>query len=337
MEAGRKLDARLQDERRAQDFRALVRAELAQVEAFLQDCCAHSGVSLIEAVWEHLQKVPGKRLRPTLLLLAARAHGGIRPGCVMAGAVVEMIHTATLIHDDVVDSSTVRRGQPTVNRRWHDGIALMMGDFLYSKAFALFTAAGLDREMAVLAQATNRMSVAEMMQFEYHTRLDLREEEYLHLIQEKTAALIEAACALGALLAGDSRPEAISRYGNNVGLAFQITDDLLDYLGDEFVVGKPVGSDLREGKVTLPLITALRNAPPAARTTLERAVRSGEIFDGQWPRMIHFVRTHGGIDGALARARGYGERAKNALLELPDSTERDALADAADFIVQRCS
>jgi octaprenyl-diphosphate synthase len=336
MEARRK-GSRLEEERQAHDFRALVQGELGQVELFLHDCCARSGVSLIEDVWEHLLRVPGKRLRPALLLLAARAHGEIRPPCVMAGAVVEMIHTATLIHDDVVDKATVRRGQPTVNQRWHDGIALMMGDFLYSKAFQLFTAAGLDREMAVLAQATNRMSVAEMMQFQYHARLDMREEEYLLLIQEKTAALIEAACVLGGLLGGGRSVQAIARYGTHVGLAFQITDDLLDYLGDAFVVGKPVGNDLREGKVTLPLITALGNAPAAARAGMELAIRSGEIFAGQWDRMIHFVHTHGGVDAALDRARSYGERAKHALLELPDSPERDALADAADFIVHRCS
>jgi geranylgeranyl pyrophosphate synthase len=213
----------------------------------------------------------------------------------------------------------------------------MMGDFLYSKAFQLFTAARLEREMAVLAETTNRMSVAEMMQFEYHAKLDMREDEYRLLIGEKTAALIAASCALGALFAGMEDVEAVSAYGHNVGMAFQITDDLLDYLGDEFVVGKPVGNDLREGKVTLPLITALRNAPAEERENLLAAVRSREIFDGQWPRMLDFVSRHGGIEEARALARSYGQRAKQALQGVPSGAERDALADAVDFVIHRCN
>lgn len=331
------MEARFNVDARVHDFRACVQAEMASVEDFLQDCCRASGVALIDEVWKYLMQAPGKRLRPTLLLLSSKAHHSMHEQCVMAGAVVEMIHTATLMHDDVVDKATVRRGQPAVNRRWHDGIALMMGDFLYSKGFQLFTAAGLRAEMAVLADTTNRMSVAEMMQFEYHAKLDMREDEYLLLIREKTAALIEASCVLGALLAGADTTTPVSTYGNNVGLAFQITDDLLDYLGDEYVVGKPVGSDLRDGKVTLPLITALRNAPSKERWRMQEEIRSGAIFDGNWSRMIRFVETHGGIAEALSRARAFGERAKSALLQLPSTPERDALSDAVDFIINRCN
>jgi len=329
--------ARFNADARVNDFRALVQDELQAVEAFLKNCCEASGVRLIDAVWDHLLQSPGKRLRPILLLLSARAHGRIDETAIMAGAVVEMIHTATLIHDDVVDKASVRRGQPSVNRRWHDGIALMMGDYLYSKSFQLFTAAGLRREMAVLAETTNRMSVAEMMQFEFHAKLDMHQEEYMLLIEEKTAALIQAACQLGAMLAGARDVEPIARYGRNVGLAFQITDDLFDYLGDEYVIGKPVGSDLREGKVTLPLIAALRQAPPAARTRIEGAIRSGEIFDGGWAQMAEFVQKHGGIAYALARATAFGAEAKMALHQLPPAPEREALDCAVDFIISRCN
>jgi octaprenyl-diphosphate synthase len=329
--------ARFNVDARVNDFRLLVQDELAGIEDFLKSCCEASGVSLIDEVWAHLLESPGKRLRPILLLLSAKAHGGADPRHIMAGAVVEMIHTATLIHDDVVDKASVRRGQATVNRRWHDGIALMMGDFLYSKGFQLFTAAGLRHEMAVLADTTNRMSIAEMMQFQFHTKLDMREDEYLLLIEEKTASLIAASCKLGAMLAGARDVEPIARYGRNVGLAFQITDDLFDYMGDEFIVGKPVGNDLREGKVTLPLIAALRNAPPATRTRLERAVRSGEVFDGPWKDMTDFVKTHGGVDYALARALAFGSVAKEALVHIPPSPERDALDTAVDFIISRCN
>jgi octaprenyl-diphosphate synthase len=320
---------------RLNDFRVLVQDELEAIEEFLKSCCESSGVLLIEEVWSHLLHAPGKRLRPILLMLSSKAHGRVGEHAVMAGAVVEMIHTATLIHDDVVDRARLRRGQPTVNHRWHDGIALMMGDFLYSKGFQLFTAADLRREMALLARTTNRMSIAEMMQFQFHTKLDMREEEYLLLIEEKTAALIEASCALGAMLAGCDDTTAIGRYGRNVGLAFQITDDLFDYLGEEYVVGKPVGSDLREGKVTLPLISALRNAPPAARARLERDIRAGEIYDGQWPRMTEFVHAHGGVEYAMARAKAFGREAKAALAELAPSPEREALDYAVDFIIRR--
>jgi octaprenyl-diphosphate synthase len=322
---------------RVNDFRVLVQEELDGVEAFLRSCCEASGVALIDEVWTHLLQAQGKRLRPILLLLSAKAHGGGGENAVMAGAVVEMVHTATLIHDDVVDKAQVRRGQPSVNHRWHDGIALMMGDFLYSKGFQLFTAAGLRAEMALLADTTNRMSIAEMMQFEFHTKLDMREEEYLLLIGEKTAALIEAACALGAMLADCADPHPVARYGRNVGLAFQITDDLFDYLGDEYVVGKPVGNDLREGKVTLPLIAALRNAPAAERRQIESRIRSGEIFAGQWTQLAAFVRDHGGVEYALARAQGFGRDAKAALAAVPPSLERDALDAAVDFIINRCN
>jgi octaprenyl-diphosphate synthase len=320
---------------RVQDFRALVQSELDAVEDFLKTCCTESGVPLIDEVWEHLLQAPGKRLRPILLLLSARAHGRIGESAIVAGAVVEMIHTATLIHDDIVDKALLRRGQPSVNSRWHDGIALMMGDFLYSKSFQLFTAAGLEREMELLASTTNRMSIAEMMQFQYHTKLDMREEEYMLLIHEKTAALIEASCALGAMTAQHDGVEAIRAYGRDVGLAFQITDDLLDYRGDADVVGKPVGGDLREGKVTLPLIAALRNAPAPARARIERSIRSGEVFNGQWGIVADFVATHGGIEYALSRARAYGRDAKAALGRLEPTPEREALDAAVDFIVSR--
>lgn len=334
------MDARFQVDERVHDFRALVQSELDAVEQVLKHCCENSGVDLIDEVWSHMLLSPGKRLRPTLLLLATSAHATTRPlpdHAILAGAVVEMIHNATLIHDDVVDKATLRRGQPAVNHRWHDGVALMMGDFLYSKGFQLFTQAGLQREMAVLSEATNRMSVAEMMQFQFHHKLDLRQDEYLHLIQEKTASLIEASCQLGGLIAGVDNVDAIGRFGNFVGMAFQITDDLFDYRGEEYVVGKPVGSDLREGKVTLPLIAALANATPQARAAMQRDIRSSAIFGGQWPRMIDFVQANGGIRDALRQARHYGDRAQEALENLPPSPERDALHDAVDFILNRCN
>jgi octaprenyl-diphosphate synthase len=334
------LDARFQVDARVNDFRTLVQSEVDEVEQCLKHCCKASGVELIDDVWEHMLLSPGKRLRPTLLLLSTHAHGAPHPlpeNAILAGAVVEMIHNATLIHDDVVDKATLRRGQPAVNHRWHDGVALMMGDFLYSKGFQLFTQAGLRREMAVLSAATNRMSVAEMMQFQYHHKLDLRQDDYLHLIQEKTASLIEASCQLGGLIAGVDNVDAIARYGNFVGMAFQITDDLFDYMGEEYVVGKPVGSDLREGKVTLPLIAALANATPQARAEMIRDIRSSAIFGGQWSRMIDFVQANGGVRDALSVARQYGDRAQEALENLAPSPERDALNEAVDFILNRCN
>jgi octaprenyl-diphosphate synthase len=322
---------------RVNDFRILVHDELEAVEEFLHSCCQASGVDLIDEVWNHLLQTRGKRLRPILLLLSSKAHGGVGENSIMAGAVVEMIHTATLIHDDVVDKARLRRGQATVNHRWHDGIALMMGDFLYSKGFQLFTAAGLGREMEILADTTNRMSIAEMMQFQFHTKLDMREDEYMLLIGEKTAALIEAACELGANLAGADDVASIAQYGRSVGLAFQITDDLFDYLGDASVVGKPVGSDLREGKVTLPLIAALRNAPAAARTRMEHRILAGEVFEAGSTDLCDFVKRHGGIDYAIGRARAFGSEAKAALARVRPSAERDALDAAVDFIIRRCN
>ena len=329
------MNPRFNVDARVNDFRALVQDELQAVEQFLQSCCRASGVSLIEEVWDHLLQAPGKRLRPMLSLLSARAHGRPGPHTVMGAAVVEMIHTATLIHDDVVDKARTRRGQASVNHRWHDGIALMMGDFLYSKCFQLFTAAGLGREMELLADTTNRMSIAEMMQFQFHAKLDMREDEYMLLIEEKTASLIGAACELGAILGGGADPGPVARYGRSAGMAFQITDDLFDYLGDEYVVGKPVGNDLRQGKVTLPLIAALRHAPEPERAQIEAAIQSGEIFGARWPSMREFVQEHGGVDYARARAEAFGRDARAALASLPPTPARDALEAAVDFILAR--
>src|SRR5262249_2730670 len=196
-----------------------------------------------------------------------------------------------------------------------------------------FTAAGLQREMALLADTTNRMSIAEMMQFQFHTKLDMNEDEYMLLIGEKTAALIEASCALGRMLAAPGPVEAVARYGRSVGMAFQITDDLFDYSSEAAVVGKPVGSDLREGKVTLPLIAALRNAPKPARERIEHAIRSGEIFDGAWNQMTDFVRTYGGIEYAMQCTTAFGRDAKDALRAVPSSVERDALDAAVGVII----
>src|SRR5262249_47924143 len=172
-------------------------------------------------------------------------------------------------------------------------------------------------------------------QFQFHAKLDMNEDEYMLLIGEKTAALIEASCALGRMLAAPGPVQAVARYGRSVGMAFQITDDLFDYSSEAAIVGKPLRTDRREGKVTLPLIAALRNAPKRAREHIERVIRTGEIFDGAWPQMTEFVRTYGGIEYAMQCTAAFGRDAKDALRDVPPSVERDALDSAVDFIIQR--
>jgi octaprenyl-diphosphate synthase len=294
-----------------------------------------SDFPVIEEVNDHLLWARGKLFRPTLLLLSNCIGGRAHPRAVTMAALVELVHLATLVHDDAVDHSVLRRGMPTVNALWNHQTAVIMGDFLYSRSVQELTALGRVDLLAVLARAANEMSVGEMRQLSSCDALRFTEEDYHRLIASKTASLMSAACEMGAV-AGDQRYSAtLAAYGHALGMAFQIADDLLDYTETEAVTGKPAGQDLREHKMTLPLIAALASMDAAGRRTVEEFFADPEPTAGGIQQIIALVQEQGGIEYALQHARTFGEQAAEALVSLPPGPATDALRDAVTYVVDR--
>ncbi|AHE97072.1 octaprenyl diphosphate synthase [Thioalkalivibrio paradoxus] len=294
-----------------------------------------SPVALINQLSHYIVRSGGKRLRPLLAVLAARSCGYEGPHHVTLAAVVEFIHTATLLHDDVVDASELRRGQETANQLFGNEAAVLVGDFLYSRAFEMMVDVGSMRVMEILAHATNVIAEGEVMQLMNCHDADVDEARYMEVIRSKTAKLFEAACQLGAILAGRPEPEeqALARYGMHLGTAFQLIDDVLDYSADSDVTGKRMGDDLAEGKPTLPLIEALRIAPPEGQALIRGAIESGgrDHVD----RILAIVRDSGALDYARTCAEAEVSAAIAALDRLPPSPHRDALTQLARFAVER--
>jgi octaprenyl-diphosphate synthase len=289
----------------------------------------------IGEVNEHLLWARGKLFRPTLLLLSHRVSGGSDPRAVTLAAIVELVHLATLVHDDAVDHSVLRRGMPTVNALWNHQTAVIMGDYLYSRSITALAELGQVDFIRVLSRAANEMSVGELRQLSSCDALHFTEQDYDRLISSKTASLMSAACELGAAFAGDDHREPLGRYGHALGMAFQIVDDLLDFTESEAMVGKPTGQDLREHKVTLPLIAAMREMAPAARREVEHFFADPVPSDAGIDRITALVRANGGLEYARNRADEFGRGAVEALLELPDSEDTDALRAAVSYVVER--
>jgi len=317
-------------------FQAPVRAELQDLEESLSDAL-RSDIPLLQEIASALVRAPGKRIRPNMLLLAARCSGGCAGQAAVAALAVELIHTATLLHDDILDGHMTRRGMPTVFARWGADSAMIMGDFLYSKAFAHLGTAGMGDAIGVLAGVTNLMSTGELLQLQFRKDIDISEENYLEMIYRKTASLFAAAAECGALTGNGSEKfrAEFAGFGRSVGMAFQITDDLLDYLAADVQIGKPIASDFTEGRVTLPFISAYRQASPESRKRVGELFRSSFNDEERWNEVISFVTDNGGIEYSLDMARSLGEEAKDALAHVPSSLEKDALCSAADYIVLR--
>jgi octaprenyl-diphosphate synthase len=290
---------------------------------------------LIMDVNQHLMRMKGKLFRPTLLLLTHEASGGGDPRAVALAAIVELIHLATLVHDDSVDHSALRRGMPTVNSLFSHQVSVIMGDYLYSRAIIELTRLDELEPVRVLAQVTDAMTVGEMRQLAAYDALDFDEEQYELLCRSKTASLFAAACEVGALRADPVQRAAARRFGAALGMAFQITDDLLDYTEGEAVTGKPSGLDLKEHKVTLPLIAALPHFGPAAREEVAALFREAAPAEAQVARVVHLVAEHGGLDYARDRAAAFAAEAETALDDLPPTPARDALRDAIVYAVER--
>jgi octaprenyl-diphosphate synthase len=316
------------------DIQAPVRDRLDEVVGAMQHIVTDD-LPIIREVSSHLLQMRGKMFRPTLALLASAATDSAEPRSITLAAVVELMHLATLVHDDSVDHSVLRRGLPTVNSLFSHQVSVIMGDFLYSRALtALVRMADLEI-LAIVTDVANELTIGEMRQLAAVDALTFSEEEYCHLIRAKTASLIAGACESGALCGAPEFRETLGQYGDRLGMAFQVADDILDYTADQSVTGKPAGLDLREHKVTLPLIAALPHVSVAGRRRIDELFATEAPGDDLLADVIAIVAEAGGIDYARQRGEQFAHDAEHALRVLPESPVRSALTDAIAYVMDR--
>jgi octaprenyl-diphosphate synthase len=315
-----------------------VRHELGRVQTHLRRLF-RTPIPILNQVGGHVLATRGKKFRPTLLLLVAKTRGPVREEAVLCATVVEMVHAAALIHDDSVDKSGLRRGVPTVNGLWTDEMAIIMGDYLYAQAMATLVTHGFQDAMGVLARVVTEMSCGEALEFQYAYDTAVTEEKYLELILNKTGSLIGAATEIGTgLRTGKSEMkerERYRRFGEKLGVAFQIADDLFDYLAEPEVTGKPVGADLADGKITLPLIAALQLATERDRKALRTLAVRRKWTPDQWARLRALVERAGGFAYARRRAQELADEARGLLNGERQGPARRALDHAIDYAVNR--
>src|SRR6266550_2443189 len=296
-----------------------------------------SDLPLVEQVSAHLLAMRGKLFRPTLLLLSSQVEETPKKQAVTLAAALELIHLATLVHDDAVDHSALRRGMPSVNALFSHQISVIMGDFLYSMALTQLVQLGDLEALQALTRASTEMTLGEMRQLAVADPLRFTEDEYYALIRSKTASLMRTACELGALSGARRHYDALGNFGENLGMAFQIADDLLDYREVKETTGKPSGLDLREHKVTLPLIHALREMSAAERKEVERLFESDEMSEDDIDSVVRIVAYNGGFEYARAREEEFAERAHDALSGLPDTVARRSLSASISYVMERHS
>jgi octaprenyl-diphosphate synthase len=297
-----------------------------------------SQVDLIPKIGHYIQASGGKRLRPAVLLMAARLSGYQGDRSVLYASVVEFIHTATLVHDDIIDDSDLRRGRLAVHSRWGNDITVLLGDYLYIKSMAMALTYDTLDLVRVLCDVTLKMIEGELYQLTKNGDSAINEEEHFEIIRRKTAYLFGGCAQIGGMLGKVSREReiALREYGFNLGITFQLVDDLLDFIGDIAAVGKPVGSDLREGKVTLPLIHMLSQSNDGSPSQIVRdIIASRQVTDDQWNELLRCLKEHASIDYAYRRAVEFAERAKKPLYVFPPSSERDALLALPDYVLSR--
>ena len=319
----------------AKEIFELLRDDLEAIEReFGRDTV--SSVRAITEIGEYLRAGGGKRIRPALLLLSARLFGRDSRSAIRLGAVVEIIHTATLVHDDIIDEARTRRGRASANTQWGNAKCVLAGDWLYMQAFKIAVQERNFRVLDVLIDLTQQMVEGELLQMEKLGRC-IALEEHFDLIYRKTACLFSTCMRLGAILASaaQEQEEAVALYGRSVGMAFQIVDDVLDLTASEAVLGKPVASDLREGKATMAVIHALERCTPAERQQIETVLRERAFQSVQHPEVLEILNRHGSVDAALARAYDFAQQARETLAGFPDSEIKRALLWVPDFVVQR--
>jgi len=314
-----------------------IRADLERVDL---EFARHvqSQVELIPRIGQYIQNAGGKRIRPAVLLMAARLAGYEGDRAVLYAAVVEFIHTATLVHDDIIDDADLRRGRAAVHSRWGNDITVLLGDYLYIKSMALALTHDTLDLVRVLCDVTLKMIEGELYQLTKNGDADITEDEHFDIMRRKTAYLFGGCAQIGGMLGKieNEKEQALREYGFNLGIAFQLVDDLLDFTGDAQAVGKPIASDLREGKVTLPLIHLLRQSNDGEGSRIVRdAVASHSVSSEQWASLLRMLKEHASIDYAYRRAVEYAERAKKPLYAFPPSSERDALLALPDYVLSR--
>lgn len=298
----------------------------------------HSEVPLAEQVVRYIATLKGKRLRPGLVFLSAQLHGQSSINTMRSAIVVELLHTATLVHDDVVDDSDLRRGSPTIKKLWDNRISVLIGDLLFSRTLTAMVNLQDMNALTVLSKAANRITEGELLQIERDRDFEIDESIYFDLVGKKTAALFSASCELGALsVHGNNGQYAayMRDFGENLGVAFQIKDDLLDYVGDESRLGKPIGNDIRENKVTLPLIYVLSQADGKACKEILNILNQAEISDDEIDKIIDYVREKGGLDYAINVANSFAGKAKEILAQYPTSVVKQSLENLVEFAINR--
>jgi octaprenyl-diphosphate synthase len=314
-----------------------IRADLQRVdEEFGRQ--VQSKVALIPQIGQYIRTSGGKRMRPAVLLMASRLSGYTGDRAILYAAVVEFIHTATLVHDDIIDDADLRRGRLAVHSRWGNDITVLLGDYLYIKSMALALTHDTLEVVRLLCDVTLKMIEGELYQLTKNGDADIGEDEHFDIMRRKTAYLFGGCAQIGGLLGGVSQEHehALREYGFNLGITFQLVDDLLDYTGDAETVGKPIGSDLREGKVTLPLIQLQRQDHNGLGSRIIRdVIASRTISSEQWNDLRRTLREHACIDYAYRRAEEFADRAKKHLYSFPPSQERDALLALPDYVLSR--
>ena len=311
-----------------------VRAELELVSTRMWDIVADDN-PLIGEVNRHLRGMQGKLLRPALVLLANAVEETRSVLAIDHAAVIELIHLATLVHDDSVDHSVMRRGMPTVNAVFSHQVSVIMGDYLYSQAVRHLVGTRDMESLCVISEAAKTMTMGELWQLSAVDRLQFSEAEYFQLNHAKTASLMSAACEVGAICGAPAHREELARFGERLGMAFQVADDLLDYIEGQEITGKPSGADLRERKVTLPLIAAMRRMPSTARREVERFFESSEPGEAAISRVISLVVDADGIDYARRKGELFAQEAEEIALALPDTAARSALLELVGYVLDR--
>jgi octaprenyl-diphosphate synthase len=314
----------------------LVRTDLDQVEREI-GLESVASVEAVNYINQYLQSGGGKRLRPILVLLSGRLFGGGNPGLIRMAAVVEMIHTATLVHDDVIDLAKTRRGRPSINVVWGNHTSVLAGDWLYMQAFQIALRERHFPTLDLLINLTQMMVEGELLQLERVGKISVTEADYMELIDRKTASLFSACARLGAITGGaaEAVEARLGEYAWNLGIAFQLVDDILDFTSREKILGKPVGNDLREGKVTLPLIYALQTADAEERKLVETVLADGNYDQVPFSKILHILHRHRGIERAQERAESFTEKARAIIAEFEDSPYQRALAAVTELVTAR--
>ena len=315
----------------------ILSGDMARVNALIRERMASRHAPRIPEVTAHLVEAGGKRLRPMLTLAAARLCGYEGENHVRLAATVEFIHTATLLHDDVVDESRQRRGRPTANLLWDNKSSVLVGDYLFARSFQLMTDTGSLKVLRILSDAAATIAEGEVLQLTAAANLATTEEIYLQVVRGKTAALFAAACEVGGEIAGasDAATEALRVYGDALGIAFQMADDLLDLEGDAGATGKNVGDDFRERKLTLPIIKAVAAADAEEHAFWKRTIEKGDQQDGDLDRALRLIADHGALEATRAEALRWSGIAKDAMAALPENELRDILIELSDYVVAR--